>query len=499
MRIGVACVMQESNTLAPRYSTVDDFSLEIGNTIVATNRGTNSEVAGFFEELERLNLENVPLLSAWAIAGGPIDDSAFDCLVNLLLERVGQVQLDALLLALHGAWLSASHSSADAELTRRVRAKLGPDIPIVITLDLHANVRPSLLAGIEGLVGYRTYPHIDMAEAGRKAARLLHRILVEGLHPRSYWLPIPMLSPPQSATTDQPPVMDVIEELDHGFPAIGTLAASFFCVQPWLDIDQVASSLVVVTPGPDPSVPSKMRAIAQTLWDRRSQVEVNWIEPAEVVERVLRDTSKPVIVSEAYDGMTGGAPGDHPGLLSILLPECRRLSACLYIVDPEAARQAHAAGVGMDFRGTLGAKKDPRFGRPVPVEGRIGYLSDGTFTLKGPVFTGKRVSMGPTALLEVGRLKIVVGSGAVIAVDPELYRSQQVEPAEQDLVAVKSPSLFRPGYKSMLRTVLHLDMPGVCQGNLRKVPFRKINRPIWPLDEFKWKASHEPIFCSQGG
>lgn len=498
MRIGVACVMQESNTLAPRPSTVDDFSIEAGNAIVAASRGTNTEVAGFLEELERLNLESVPLFSAWAIAGGPIEDSEFDCLANLLLERLDQAQLDGLLLALHGAWLSVSHSSADAELTRRVRARVGPGVPIVVTLDLHANVRPSFLAELDGVLGYRTYPHIDMAETGRKATRLLHRILVEGLHPRSYWLPIPLLAPAQSATTDQPPVLDVIEELNHQFPASDYLAVSFFCVQPWLDIDEVASSLVVVTSATDPSVSSKIQTIAQTLWNRRSQFEVEWVAPADLVGKVVEDASHPVIVSEAYDGMTGGAPGDHPGLLAFLLPQRDNLSACLYIVDPEAVKQAYETGLGMQFRGTLGAKIDPRFGRPVPVQGRIGYLSDGTFTLKGPVFTGKRVSMGPTAVLEAGRLKIVVGSRAVIAVDPELYRSQGIEPAEQDLVALKSPSLFRPGYASMLHTVLHLDMPGVCRGNLRKVPFSKINRPIWPLDEFEWEASDEMVFDSRG-
>jgi len=499
MRVGVACLMQESNTLAPAYSTLDDFSVEMGDAIVRTNRGTNTELGGFLEELDCLNLESVPVISAWAIAGGPMDDAAFDSLANLVLERVAPSKFDGLLLALHGAWLTGTHLSADAELVRRVRAKLGPEIPVVLTLDLHANVRPSLLSEIQGLVGYRTYPHVDMAETGKKAARMLHQILVEDVHPSIYWLPIPLLSPAQSATTDRPPIRDILDQLDRQFPPSSTLGSSFFCVQPWLDVDGVASSLLVVTPAADPAVPPKMQVIAQMLWDRRAEFDMVWVEPEDLVDGVLREGWRPVIVSEAYDGMTGGAPGDHPGLLAVLFPHREKLSACLYMVDSEAARQAHEIGVGGEFRGRLGAKKDTRFGPPVYVQAHVRHLSDGVFTLKGPVFTGKKVDMGPTAVLEVGRLKVVVGSRAVIAVDPELYRSQNVEPAEHDIVAVKSPSLFRPGYASMLRRVFHLDMPGVCRGDLKKIPFKTINRPIWPLDDFEWNASNQSVFFTPGG
>jgi microcystin degradation protein MlrC len=165
------------------------------------------------------------------------------------------------------------------------------------------------------------------------------------------------------------------------------------------------------------------------------------------------------------------------------------------MVDAEAAQMAHQSGLGHEFRGTLGAKHDRRFGPPLSVKGRVRHLSDGAFVLKGPVFTGKKVEMGPTAVLELGRLKVVVASRPAIAVDPELYRSQHVEPREQDLIAVKSPTLFRPGYASMLHTVLHLDMPGVCRGNLREVAFANLKRPIWPLDDWGWAASDAAVFC----
>jgi len=496
MRVGIACVMQESNSFAPNYSTLENFYIEQGQEVVAAHEGTNTEVGGFLEELGCLKVEVVPLISAWALASGPIEDRAFDRLTRLLCDEASRAEFDGLLLALHGAWTSPSHVSADAELVRQIREKIGRDIPIVATLDFHANVRPSLVSEVRGLVGYRTYPHVDMAETGRKAARLLHEILVRNLHPHVYWLPIPLLAPPQSATTEGPPVKELIQQLDREFAPGEFLSSSFFCVQPWLDIEEVSSSLVVVASSEDPRVPLKMRRLAQRLWDQRRGFDVEWVAPDDLVDRILREKTRPVIVSEAYDGTTGGAPGDHPGLLSLLLPHRTELSASLFLVDSEAALGAHQVGLGQEFQGIVGANKDKRFGPPLAVKGWVRHLSDGTFVLKGPVFTGKKVEMGPTAVLELGRLKLVVGSRAVIAVDPELYRRQQIEPREQDVVAVKSPTLFRPGYASMLGTVLHLDMPGVCRGNLAKVPFSKFGRSLWPVRDFSWDASEEAFWHS---
>jgi microcystin degradation protein MlrC len=476
MRIGVAGIVQESNTLAPFKSRMEDFTIYRGNEVISANEGTNTEVGGFLRQLDSLGVKAVPLISAWAVSAGPAEDSAFELLVDLLIERIKEAQCDGLLIALHGAWVTGAYSSADAELVRRVRSVIGPSIPIVITLDLHANVRPSILREIQGLVGFRTYPHIDMADTGMKAARLLYDIVTKGLKTRMYWMSIPLLAPPQAATTEEPPIGDVLERLDGLVPE-GVLSASFFCVQPWLDMEDVMSCIVVVAESDNFGVPDRMRVIAGQLWDHRDELTVDWISPNELLAEVFRDESRPVIVSEAYDATTGGAPGDHPGLLSILLPHQKELSACLFMVDPQAVQIADELGVGREFRGALGAKIDTRYGAP----------------LKGPVFTGRTVNMGRTAVLQVGELKIVVASKPTFNIDPELYRSQGIEPKEQDIIAVKSPSLFRPGYASMLGRVLHLDMPGVCRGNLRLIPFSNIGRPIWPLDDFDWDAASQPV------
>jgi microcystin degradation protein MlrC len=492
---GVAGVTQESNSFAPFPSTLKDFTIESEMKIASANRGANTEVSGFLQELDCLQVQAVPLLSGWAISAGPIEDLAFDTLVDRLLEKVKRSKFDGLLLALHGSWLSASHASADAELVRRVRNAIGPKIPIVITLDLHANVTPALLSEIQGVVGFRTYPHVDMAETGRKAARLLYELVTQSVRPHLYWFPIPLLAPPQSAATDLPVISDLLKRLDSELPADVILSSSFFCVQPWLDVETVNSSLVVVARTESAKVPATLQSIGAELWNRRNEFHVDWIAPEDLVSRVLAEDSRPVLVSEAFDGTGAGSPGDHPGVLSVLLPHRQDLSACLFIVDPEVARRAHELGIGAQFSGTLGARLDSRFAPPLSIEARVRHLSDGKFLLKGPVFQGRIVDMGTTAVLEAGGLKLVVASRSNLVIDPELYRSQQVEPADQDIIAVKSPTLFRPGYASIMKRVIHLDMPGVSQGNLLKVPFARIGRPCWPLDEFSWAASSQPVRC----
>ena len=495
MKIGVAGIVQESNTFAPAPSTLKDFAIETGLAVLSASRGTNTEMGGFLEGLEALGIEAAPLISTWAVSAGPVEDSAFESLASLLLQQIEKDRCDGLLLALHGAWLTTSRPSADAELVKRLRAVIGSDMPLVVTVDSHANVTPALLEHIQGLVGYRTYPHVDMAETGRKAAKLLHKIITENLHPRLYWLPIPLLAPPQSATTDQPPIKDILNRLDRELPGDIVLSSSLFYVQPWLDMKAVNSSLVVVSRSASKEVAATLRNVAEELWARRGELNVDWTSPDDLVAAVLKEKSRPVIVSEAFDGTSGGAPGDNPGLLSVLLPHRDELSACLFMVDPEAAQRAFEAGLGGNFHGQLGAHADKRFGSPVTVQARVLNLSDGEFVLKGPVFTGRKVTMGPTAVLQIGGIKVVAGSRPVFVIDPELYRSQGIEPEQQDIVAVKSPTLFRPGYASMLKRILHLDMPGVCRGNLPKMPFAAIQRPIWPLDDFAWSAEEQAVLC----
>lgn len=487
-RIGIAALMQESNSFAPSLASRDEFDVHAHEEIIRQYQGTNSEVGGFLDGCADRGWEAVPLFSARATSGGALSRECFEGLVNDLLETVRSRGLDALLLALHGA-MSAEHlPSGDAEIVSRVRAEVGSTMPIVVTHDLHANVMPELLEAVDGLSGYRTYPHVDQRDTALRAVAMLHQRL-HGGSARNWQLRIPLLTVPQAGSTFEPPLVHVMRQMRAAFPNDQQCCATLFTVQPWLDFAPVASCLTVTDFTNDPDTPKKMLEIGRQLWACRNEFEVPWVSPDQLIKKLQEPGARPLLVSEAYDAPSGGATGDHAGLLTTVLPYAGDVRGCLFLIDPQSASCAAAAGIGADIEVNLGAKLDKRFSVPAFVRAKVLGVSNGEFHFKGPAFHGLLVSMGPSATLGVGKLSIVLGSRPVFMIDPELYRSQGVDPSEQEFVGIKSPTLFRPAYKSISENVVHFDMPGPCRGKLTLMPYRNISRPMFPLDDFEWSPT----------
>lgn len=485
-RVGIAAFLQESNSFSPRYTETQDFDTHSRQEILPYFENTNSEVMGFLESCAEFGWEPVLLMTAVANSGGPLSTACFDQLSSHILTLIKVERPDALLIALHGAMSTERFPSGDAEFVRRVRQAVGPHVPVVVTLDFHANVTSLFLKQIDGVSGYHTYPHSDQRETGRRAALILSRVLA-GEHPIHWYLHLPMLLSAEASATFEEPMRTVMKELADGFSESEGLYATLFCVQPWLDFAPVGGSLVVTQFGANHDAASKIKRIAQHLWTARRDFRVDWVQPQDLIARMERAKSRPVLVSEAYDAPPAGAAGDHTGFISTLLPEAERLGCCAFLVNREFVVRAQEAGKGATIEGEIGGRIDPRFSRPVFVRGRVEGLSGGTFTTKTATAHGRQFSMGPAAVLALGRMRIVVASKAVVlTVDPQLYRSQGVEPSQQDVVAVKSALQYRFCYENISRSILNLDMPGAARGKLECVPFANINRPIFPLDDFEW-------------
>ncbi len=485
MRVALAGIYQESHSFSPAPATLAQFEagyLLFGQAIPEVLADLNHEVGGALEAAE--GHEVVPLAYASAGSSGqPIRHEAYETLSGEILSRLEKaLPVDAVLMAMHGAMVAEGRDDATGHLLAEVRQVVGPDVPVVATLDLHANVTRLMAREADALVGYHTAPHIDQRETGRRGMALLLDAASGKTKPEMALHQLPMILPSENGRTTDGPyagVMDLAKTLEE---TSGTLAASAFSVQPWLDLPEVGCSVVVVCDGNGAKARAEADRIADAFWARRGDFGPTLVTVEDAIDRALADTCKPYILADSADAPSSGAPGDSTVLLRALLDRSVRELSLLNLVDPAAAAAAFAAGVGAALDLTVGAAFASAFYEPVTFKGYVKSLSDGTFRNRGPGFRGVQFCMGRTAVVVSKGIHLVVMAHPVIQWDPELYRSQGLEPAESKIVVVKSPAAFRAAYGSLAGRILVLDAPGVCSPNLLSFPWTRIPRPLYPFD-----------------
>ena len=488
--------IHETNSFSPVPTTLDDFTFYDfvqGSPRPQEALGPGSEMAGFLAELQGQAVEAVPLLGGEARSGGNMTSQAVQALRHRLLSALRQVgQVDGVYLALHGSTVGDGHPDVTAEMladvcggTASSAPSLGPRVPLVCSLDFHANVSPAMVASCDALIGYRSFPHVDYDDVGRRAARLLMAMLRDGRKMSNVLVRLPMLLPAEVTATTSRPMSDFIARLGVLDRTDGIASASLFCVQPWLDVEDLGCSVVVVADGDRAAARREALALARDYWQRRYDFIVDLVPPAEAVRRALASPG-PVVLSDSADATTSGATGDSTAILEELIKQSAPAPCLLTVVDAEAAQQAHAAGVGATLDVTIGGKLDSGRYKPLRLRVTVESLSAGFFTGKSPMGTGHRFDMGPTAVLRVGGVYIVTMSRSEANRDPELYRSVGLEPDIARVVVVKSPTGFRAAYTSIAREIMIVDGPGSTTAHLTAIPFTRLRRPLYPLDEFEY-------------
>jgi len=267
-------------------------------------------------------------------------------------------------------------------------------------------------------------------------------------------------------------------------------AVSIFSVQPWMDIHEMGCAVVSVTNGDPRAADRQAAAIAQKFWDTRRDFEFTLTPVEEAIRLALATKGGPVVLAESSDSTGSGSPGDSTGVLKHLVKAPLEEPAAIYLVDPEAAETLAAAGVGSVRTLAIGGKFDRKNSKPVRVTGRVRMISDGRWTARARGYnTGIETSMGTTVVLEAGMARILIASRSAMTVDPELFRSHGIDPLYCKIVVVKSPNGFRAGYELIAKRIFVVDTPGVSTAKLERMPFRRINRPIYPLDrEIEYQA-----------
>jgi microcystin degradation protein MlrC len=484
--VAVAALLHEANTFSPRPTTLADFErggLWRGPEALARAAGANVELAGFADVAERAGLDLVPLLSAHAQPSGRLSRETYAALRDELLARLEEaLPADAVLLALHGAMAADGLDDPDGDLLAAVRARVGGAIPVVATLDLHANVTRRMAAAATALVGYHTSPHVDVADTGRRAAALLRAVLDGGVRPVSAWRKVPMLNTGETHRSDHGPYGELFRLVGDLERRPGLLSVSLFTVQPWLDVEELGWTALAVADG-DPAPAERAAAeLAAASWARREALLARVTPLEEAVERARRSPRGPVVFVDSADSTNSGASGDSTAVLGAVLDRPLGGPVLLHVVDAEAARAAVAAGVGAGVTLSVGGRLDPARARPLRLAATVQAVSPGRYVVESPMHRGRPVDVGPTAVLRAGEVRLVVCAAAPPGHDPGIYRHVGLEPRDARVVQVKSPAGFRAWYEPIAADIVLLDTPGAASARLTAFRYERAPRPLFPLD-----------------
>ncbi len=490
MRIAIGQLWQETNTLNPLATTkadFEEFGICRGNALVEQMANVN-ELGGFIQSMrawaEQPDIVGLVRLPAW-----PSGTATAECFEWLRREFFDAVEaagcIDAFLLALHGAMVADGHPDVEGAILKELRERVGPEVPIVATLDLHANITSEMVEAADVLVTYHSMPHVDIFETGQRGAEALRRILIDGAKPTTAFCKIPAVVPAENSNTEAP--TGVAADLKRQVVELETrqdvIAAGIAPVQPWMDIPKLGSS-VIVTTNDDPNMARTVCAeVAEAFWQRRSDYMPELVSIEDSVQLANQEDGLTVL-SDAADATTSGAPGDSVWILAELLKYRWPREALVTVVAPDVVKQCKDVTIGSQLTVNLGGLRDNRFGTTIEVPVIIERFFDARFTMTGHIGKNMPIDMGPSIVLRhSSNAYIVVTTRSGPHFAPELFRAAGFEPFEASVVVAKSPCGFRAVYADHAQAIYSVKAPGCAPSDFWNYDFGNISRPLWPWDE----------------
>jgi microcystin degradation protein MlrC len=462
----------------------------MGAEAIAERGKVNTELAGFLDAGRVHGWHIHHVLSASAGPSGKVKLKTFNWLCDPILSVIKQHSFDGLLLGLHGAMDLDFCEDGEGELLWRIRSVVGEKMPIAITLDPHANVSNKMCALADIIVSFKTYPHIDMRDTGRHAGEILHRTMGGDIMPRTILARRPMLEEVNGGRTDIGPMIERIAAAREYEKNADVFAVSINAGFASADVSRIGPSVLVTGQGDFESHVAFAEAIADDIWNKRFEVLNDYlsVEEAAAVAATYdhREGPGPLVIADYADNPGAGGYGDSTELLRALL-EAGVTDACLGpMVDGEAVQELHAVDIGKRVHIALGGKTDPSFGGvPISVEGELVSISDGHFTGEGSMIHGLGGSFGPTAVLHVGGIEILVVTIPRQILDLQQFKAFGIDPQSKHVVALKSMQHFRAAFEPIAGQVIVCDSGALCTPRYNRLPYRNVPRPIFPLDQLE--------------
>jgi len=488
MRLAALGLHHESNTFSPLPADLDQFQragIARGQQIVDRYATSHATMGGFLEMGDVPGVEVVPLLFASLTPMGTITAEAFEQITTEMVRLLDEHgPWDGVLLAQHGAAVSEDHPDADGEIAARVRQVVGPDIPVGMALDLHANVSRRMIDSTSVAVAYRTNPHIDARQRARECADLIARTVRGEIHPMQALRTPPAAIDILRQDTAQQPMRGLVDAADDAAARPGMLAASVLEGFPYADVAEMGMSVIAISDGDGAAAEDAADHLAGQLWDRHSQFVGHATPPLEALKAAADAAGGPVVLMDVGDNIGGGGPADSTVLLELAVElGVPRYLQTLY--DPEAVRTCWAAGAGATVTVRVGARTDDQHGRPVTLYASVRTLSDGRFEEPEPRHGGHRFfDAGPTAVIETAAGQTVVLTSERVANTSlqQLY-ALRIDPTYMQVIVAKGVNAPRAAYGPIASEIVLVDTPGVTSADLSRFSYRRRRHPLFPFED----------------
>ena len=487
-KVLTAEISHESNSFSRHKTGKQAFMARYvleGDSAIAERGNENTELAGFLDAGKAHNWQISHILSAAAGPSGKVEGKAFDWICAPLLSAIENTQYDGILLGLHGAMGLDFCEDGEGELLQRIRKRAGPNLPIAITLDPHANVSRQMCALANSIVSFKTYPHIDMRITGRHAGEILQKTMEGKINPQTIRVSKPMLEEINGGRTDIGPMIQRIAAARIYERNADVFAVSINAGFASADVAEVGPTVLITAQGDFIAHTAFAESIASDIWKRRFEVLNHYLTTSEAatIAAHYHSLEGPLVIADYADNPGAGGYGDSTALLQALLKANVRYACFGPMVDPKAVQELSKSGINQTVNIILGGKTDPRYGGgPLNLKGTLISISNGDFIGEGIMIHGIHGSFGPSAVLRVKGIDILVVSNARQILDLQQFKAFGIEPKSKQVVALKSMQHFRADFESIAGKIIVCDSGALCTPRYNRLPYRNVPRPIFPLD-----------------
>lgn len=488
---------QETNSFNPNVCTRSYFEqsrIAIGEELFELI-GKPCALGGIFKALQEKNVDIIPGISMFTMSGGRVDQKVVDEFIERSIQAIHQhASIDAVFISLHGATETTEHEDCSGYIIEAIRSVVGNETILACSTDMHANITTKMMEHSNIICGYETYPHVDHFETGYRTGKLGLSCLLDVNKPKMVQVKIPMIVPASAYTTMSGPFAALINEGQLLVKNREIDDFSIYQMQPWLDVEDGASSVIVIAKE-EAKAEEYALFLARKLFNLRESFQPNLYSIDQVIKIAEKNTnSQPVVLVDSADSTNAGSTGDSVAVVKKMLESGSKVKTAIAIVDAPAADLAHEIGVGNKAVFSIGGTKLPEMNETLQVECYVKSLHDGTFVQEGPAGRGMINNIGPSAVLRIGNIDVLVCHHIFGNGDPQLFRAFGMEPTLYELITVKACTSFRAAYSKFTDQIYDTDTPGAASVDLKSLPFKRLSKHVYPFSSLENDEINEFVY-----